>query len=805
MSTIYLSCACLLGIFLGSAFYIPISWAFIGLLPLPLVFVLPGRKKIIILSSLCIIAIFLCASHSYSQHNQSVKSNLQSFIGTGTVVLKGMVDREPELGPANARVYLSISGIYINEKWLPASGTTLLYTSRYPEYLYGDILQVKGKLEGKPGTEPRNPAISPEVEGYWAYLATLDVYFTISYPRIEILERNKGILPVHWLYGVRDRMAQTLVMVLPEPHAALAQGMTLGMRTNIPPELNDAFSRSGTTHILAISGVNLTMVAGILVSLTIRLFGRRRFIYIWVTLIIVWLYSWLTGLNPPVLRAAVMFSFFLAADLVGRQRHSVIALMLAAALMMIFNPLTLSSVSFQLSFMAMTGLVFLCPPIQSLVRKVVDRIIDEGKIRQTVYLVTDSFSVSFGAVIATWPLMAYYFGLVSWVGPLATFVTLPVMPAIIITGILTGGVGALFLPVGQVIAWLAWLPLTYLIIAAQAFSDIPGSSLKIMTMTPATIILYYALLALVLVSLQHRKKFINITGGIAMLISRIPKKWAIPPLLIIAVMAWLFFATMPDNKVHISFLDVGQGDAILIETGLQQVLVDGGPDARAAILEISKKMPFWDRTIDAVILTHPDVDHLCGLIEVLERYRVRYIFSADLSDNSTLFREWMKAIDDHKIEHAYIVAGQLLNLGSDTKMTVLNPPAMHQNTNFDINNASVVLRLDINKISFLLTGDIGTQSEIEMVSRRATLHSTVLKVAHHGSGHSTGDIFLDVVNPDIAVISVGEKNKYGHPDEDVVDRLSRKLGENNIFRTDEDGTIEFITDGEKLWVSTGKK
>jgi competence protein ComEC len=479
--------------------------------------------------------------------------------------------------------------------------------------------------------------------------------------------------------------------------------------------------------------------------------------------------------------------------------------MLAAALMMIFNPLTLSSVSFQLSFMAMTGLVFLCPPIQSPVRKVVDRIIDEGKIRQTVYLVTDSFSVSFGAVIATWPLMAYYFGLVSWVGPLATFVTLPVMPAIIITGILTGGVGALSLPVGQVIAWLAWLPLTYLIIAAQAFSDIPGSSLKIMTMTPATIILYYALLALVLVSLQHRKKFINITGGIAMLISRIPKKWAIPPLLIIAVMAWLFFATMPDNKVHVSFLDVGQGDAILIENGLQQVLVDGGPDARAAILEISKKMPFWDRTIDAVILTHPDVDHLCGLIEVLERYRVRYIFSADLSDNSTLFREWMKAIDDHKIEHAYIVAGQLLNLGSDTKMTVLNPPAIHQNTNFDINNASVVLRLDINKISFLLTGDIGTQSEIEMVSRRATLHSTVLKVAHHGSGHSTGDIFLDVVNPDIAVISVGEKNKYGHPDEDVVDRLSRKLGENNIFRTDEDGTIEFITDGEKLWVSTGKK
>jgi competence protein ComEC len=258
---------------------------------------------------------------------------------------------------------------------------------------------------------------------------------------------------------------------------------------------------------------------------------------------------------------------------------------------------------------------------------------------------------------------------------------------------------------------------------------------------------------------------------------------------------------MPDDNLHISFLDVGQGDAILIQKGNQQVLVDGGPSPQAIILGLGNKMPFWDRTIDLVILTHPSADHVTGLVEVLQRYKVKQVLYPDLDFESDIYDEWLRVIEEKDIERTIAQAGQQIDLGEGVVIKVLSPQiALLTGTESDIDNNGVVLHISMGELSFLLTADIMWEAEFELIARRANLTSTVLKVGHHGSDTSTTHEFLAVVNPQLAVISVGADNRFGHPTPEVIDRLEEKLGSENIYRTDEHRTIEFITDGERLWV-----
>ncbi len=284
---------------------------------------------------------------------------------------------------------------------------------------------------------------------------------------------------------------------------------------------------------------------------------------------------------------------------------------------------------------------------------------------------------------------------------------------------------------------------------------------------------------------------------------KLSRKWWLVALAIAAVMVTFLAVTMPDRDLHLSFLDVGQGDAILIWKGSQQVLIDGGPSPQAIGLELGKQMPFWDRTIELVILTHPSADHVTGLIEVLSRYRVERVCYPDLDFSSATYDEWLRLIEAKHIEATLVRAGQRIDLGDGVLIEVLNP----QNhpltgTESDVDNNGAVLRLSRGEVSFLLTADLMWEGELELIYSRANLKSTVLKAGHHGSLTSTGSEFLAVVEPELAVISVGADNEYGHPDSEVLKRLEDRLGAENIYRTDENGTIEFITDGERLWVKT---
>jgi len=267
----------------------------------------------------------------------------------------------------------------------------------------------------------------------------------------------------------------------------------------------------------------------------------------------------------------------------------------------------------------------------------------------------------------------------------------------------------------------------------------------------------------------------------------------------LAALVLLVSRGLPDGRLHVWFLDVGQGDAILIRTpDGHKVLVDGGPSPVVLLEQLGELLPFWDRRLDLVVLTHPDQDHSGGLTEVAERYLIsRVLCTADAADGGNA-QAWIGLLRQRAVPLVLARRGQTLSLG-DVKMEVLHPTgAPAAGAAEDGNNNSIVLRLDFGLNSVLLTGDAEQAAEMDMLAGGVPLAAGVLKVGHHGSARSTTAAFLEGVNPQVAVIQVGSDNEYGQPNAQTLKRL-RSI---RVLRTDRHGRIEVIGDGSRLWIDT---
>jgi competence protein ComEC len=805
MWLLYVSCAWVAGIFMGSKIGLPLFALAFGLIPFTLVPFLRSKRKILIVVGLCLFTLLGGAFHFPSSLPPADEHSLSLYNDLGIVEIQGIVADEPDVRDRYCLLTFSASEITVNGEKEEVSGTALIRVPRYPAYRYGDVLKITGELE---------TPLQFEDFDYKSYLARQGIYSIIFYPRLEVLDRGQGSKPLQWIYSLREHLSASLAGALPEPQGSLAQAILLGLRGNIPDTVYDAFSRTGTAHLLAISGLHISIIIAMLLSFGILVFGRQRSIYIWLTLAITWLYALLAGMHPPIIRAAIMGSLFLVAEYLGRQGSAIIGLAFAGAVMVGVEPNLLWSISFQLSFLAMAGLILLYPYFRAWGRKGVaslfgtkERIVAVGN------MITDGFAATLAAIVAVGPLIAYNFGVVSLIALPATFFSLPALPFIIVTSALVAFVGLIASVAAQVLGWLAWLFLSYLILVVQGFDALPHSSVEVSSVSAWHIWGYYAILAGVITLLNRRKHLTDfssrLASGIKKVTRGIPKphlgfstKWLILPLLVVAILVWAVAFTSPDHKLHVSFLDVGQGDAILIQTPSgKDILIDGGPDLQKISLELSEKLPFWDKTIDLVVCTQPQADHVTGLVEVLQRYKVKQVLEPGVSYNSSIYQEWLNIVEDKGIEYNTARAGQEIDLGSGIELEVLNPPeGLFEETSHDVDNNGVVLKLTWGKVSFLFTADIREEAEFELIGQRANLKSTVLKVAHHGSSTSTTAQFLAAVDPEVAVISVGTDNPFGHPSPEVMNRLIDRVGEDNVYRTDEDCTIEFITDGVSLWV-----
>ncbi len=793
MKLIFLSLSWIAGICLGV--WVGSPWIAISAIVLAALLAFPLRRSQALLLCLCLIALLGGILRIQLTLPASDSDTLRYYNDKGVVAIKGLVADDPETSGASLVLQLEAKEIESEGAWQKASGAVLVYASQSSSYKYGDLLQVEGKLNTPPQLGDFD---------WREYLARQGIYSIMNYPKqIELLSTEQGFKPLEWLYGLRNRMSRALDSALPEPQSSLAQAILLGKRSSIPDDLNVSFFRTGTTHIIAISGLNLSIIAGIVLSLTAWLFGRRRPTYFCLALVAVWGYAALTGLQAPVLRAAIMGSLWLFADFVGRPRSALPALLLAAAVMIGIRPSILSDVSFQLSFASMAGLILMTPYFQSWGRKAL-RISDEARTAGT--FIIDSLSVTLGAILATLPIIVFYFHQISLVAVPANLLILAAVPAIMVTSAIVAIIGLFAAPLAWVLGWVAWLFLSYMIWVVGFFSDLPFAS-KEVEIGAYFVWGYYAVLGAALWAISNRAKVGTVinrarkyVSAVPALTRKIPAKFIIFPLAIVAILVWVAAANAHDSRLHIFFLDVGQGDAILIETPSgQNILIDGGSADGGLAARLGERFPFWGRSIDLVVSTHPHEDHMGGLVGVLKKYDVKQVLESAAKYDSPVYQEWRSLIGEKKIKSITAQAGQHIKLGEGIELDVLyaGEGSLGDGASaLDCN--SVVSRLVYGNVSVLLTADIFTETESYLLNTRFDLGSTVLKVAHHGSDSSSCAEFLDVVKPQVAVISVGADNPFGHPSPEVLGRLDTT----HLYRTDQQGTIELITDGKRLWVKT---
>ena len=282
-------------------------------------------------------------------------------------------------------------------------------------------------------------------------------------------------------------------------------------------------------------------------------------------------------------------------------------------------------------------------------------------------------------------------------------------------------------------------------------------------------------------------------------------KFILTGLTIFAILIWIAVFQNRDNFLHIYFLDVGQGDSIYVRTmGNVDLLVDGGPD-RSVLSELGNVMPFYDHKIDYVILSHPHLDHIAGLVEVIKRYEIGEIYYTGIEDSSREYLEFLKVAQERKIPLNIIDCNSTKQLDNKTKIKFYWPNnKIEKEIVGNLNNTSVVFKLTYNKFSVLFAGDIEKEPELDMIHseiKDELLNDNILKLPHHGSSNIS-DEFISWINPDMAIISVGKKNKFGHPASSTLDMLYKY--NISVLRTDKDGTIEIKSDGNYFWTKSEK-
>ena len=695
-------------------------------------------------------------------------------------------------------------------------GTNLLVYSLPPDELvmergrpflrYGDTLRVTGAVE------------RPEPIGdfdYAAWLESQGIAGVMWARQAALVSTGAGSKPTAALHRIRTLLAAAIQRSIPEPQAGLAQALLLGIRSELPQPVKESFRTAGMSHLLAISGLHVGIVMALTLAAASAIAGRNNPYAIATAAVVVWWYAVLSGLDPPVVRAAIMGSLFLVQGLLGRGVRGLTALLLAAALMVLIDPALLSSLSFQLSFTAMAGVIVALPLITALTAGTTGPLSASGSWsarwgRYALSLLIASGVISTTTTLATLPLVAWHFGEIPLMSVPATILAMPAMPAALLGAAVTSIVG-LFTPTLAVgLGALTWAPLAWLIWVADAM---PPLLLAAPWLTAQVVGIWLGATGLLAVLASSRR-----VRRAAADLRRRPR-WrprgaaglaaAGIPVVVIAALLLIgqFAGSKPDGLLHVYALDIGQGDAIFVVTPEgHQMLVDGGPESETTVAAVSSLMSPGDRSLDVVAATHLDSDHVGGLLGVLERYNVGTVLhSGESQAGAALRTQWESVLRDREHRTAVIQTGHRVELGEKATLETLYPPpgGLPAGVERNANNGSLVLRLDYGDVSFLLTGDIEVDAERHLVANAGDkLRADVLKVAHHGSRTSTTQTFLDAVNARSAVISAGRDNQFGHPHLDVVERLESSIGARHVFLTAWDGTVEYISDGETLWVKT---
>ncbi len=705
------------------------------------------------------------------------------------VTVEGVIVNDPEAHAGRLRLRVAADLLVRPDGTAePVRGTLVTRVPLYPAFRYGDRIRLTGLLETPP---------SFDTFDYRTYLARQGIFSQMRRARAERLSGGHGSPLYRALYALRRRAARTNALLLPEPHAALLNGILLGIEGGIPDEVMERFNITGTTHILVISGFNISILAGLFLALGRRALGRRGAAAF--ALGAVFLYTLLVGADAAVTRAAIMGGLYVLARQWGLSTLALNSLAAAAVAMTLLRPATLYDMGFQLSALATLALILFVPDLTAWAEA---RLPVRGPFRRRLLdLLNEALIVTLAAQILTTPLIVYAFGRLSLVSLLTNVLILPVQAWIMLGGGLATLAGLVWLPLGRLLAWVPWAGLTWTLAAVEWTANLPYAQVRVPSPGIGGLLAFYAAVGGAWWLARRPELRAKVWAWARSGRTRLEALgWAVA--LVAAAIPWLLVAYRPDGRLHLVLLDVGQGDAILLRTpDGKQVLVDGGPDPQVLLTRVGRFMPPWDRTLDLIVLTHPDADHLGGLPELLTRYRTELILDPGLPPTTALSRTWDQVRNGGGTRLVRATRGQVVDLGHGVRLDVLWPPP-GTTGDPEENNSSVVLRVRYGRFCALLTGDIEAEAERRLVTAGRLGPCAVLKVAHHGSATSTTPALLEALRPSVALISVGAQNPFGHPDETVLERL-RAAGV-RVYRTDTQGTVELISDGTRLWVRTAR-
>lgn len=707
---------------------------------------------------------------------------------------------ESSEGPIGDRKKLASSRCHLRMEVQAVDGNriaatlSLLVLDGVPDLAPGDWVRFSSRLYVPRGFA--NPGL-PDAR-LLARGQDIDLLATVRSPsELHQVPGRSGVLghARRWAFHLRQAMSHAINHWLSEPAAGFVRTMVVGERTDVPAEVEDGFRAAGATHVLSVSGLHLAVVVALVFH------GLKRLIACFpawslrvppkvlasaLSLPACAFYTLLTGEAVATMRSALMASVVLGAAVVNRPVTLAASIAAAAIVLLVQSPLAILDVSFQLSFASVIGLGlfarWLFPDGSAAT--------SERSNRALAWLLR-SLSASFAASLVTAPLVAHHFGEVTPVAPIGNLVLVPVVELVVLPCGLVGALLALLHP------WLGALPLMLSGLASRLAIALAGIFRRFAPVLPVRYpnwcecLLLVAAAAFFLQALVDRKRSWN-------------RRWvaACAATLILASASLLLREAVrrTGDELRVTFIDVGQGDAALVEgPGGFSALVDGGGryddsfDTGARIVEPVLRARGISR-LDLVVLSHPHPDHMNGLFRILRRFPVGALWTNGDDGNNPKYRELMNlAIENHvptPSPSVFAFGGLTVTpLGPWFEGRIGVPPGL------GTNDASLVLRLDFAGRRILLTGDIGDEGEAELLDRRAVgadVTSDVLKIPHHGSRYASGEAFLDAVSPNLAVASAGKYNRFGLPNPAALARYVRRG--TVVLRTDRDGAVGIAVD-----------
>lgn len=638
---------------------------------------------------------------------------------------------------------------------------------------FGRKLRVTGRFE----------AFQGRVTGFPDYLEIDGITGSLSVSEPPRFQTGYGLIPPFiWADRIRQKLTRVGWSVLEPQNARLLHGIIFGDSLN---NSDEAFlinlQRTSTIHLLSVSGMHVGFVAvslGFLLGL-LKVPKRWRIIPL---IAGVWLYIMMTAMDPPALRAGIMLMIMLIGDALRTRDISLNRLSLAAIILLLITPFNLFDVSFQLTFTATFGVSCLYPVL-----------VEYFPVKKKYLgLLWKTLLGSLSAQLIIAPFLIHYFQMISWVAPLANiFLIIPGEVAVI--GGLAGEA------IGNIQPWLGekiLILINYLLNLLRSFinwlGSFPWAASWASPWPWPWFFGYYLGLALLVDALRPN------------LLNQKKRQFKMGPVLIgslifINLIIWgVYFIQLRGEYLQVVFLDVGQGDAILIRSlNGKYALIDGGDEGRGkrAILPYFRKNGIL--RLERAFLTHYHKDHWGGLIEVLNRIPVETLMLPPANRTADCLR-FEERVESVKVNHRTVRPGMFFKMGEDAGLEVLEVPELESE-----NDRSIVMLVTFGKIRLLLTGDLSFEGEELLLKKYPhRLRAALLKVGHHGSDYSSGLSFLSQVKPGLAMISVGAKNRFGHPGPETVNRL-RSLGM-KVFSTDTKGVIDCRIYKDRILVRTTK-